>query len=101
MSDRMPNDIDWPKMTDHELELLAEYGNTAEIVVAARCEQARRNRYDKTELDLIYDRYSNAALPEESACPECGERHPDVLIWREDESGVECRRCGHYYDPNA
>jgi hypothetical protein len=36
------SDIDWPNVTDNELRLLASYGNTPEIVAAAKAEQARR-----------------------------------------------------------
>jgi len=30
-----------------------------------------------------------------------GERHPDRLVWREDDSGVDCLSCGTFYDPNS
>jgi hypothetical protein len=36
------SDIDWPNVTERELDLLARYGNTPEIVAAAKAEQARR-----------------------------------------------------------
>ena len=31
-------------------------------------------------------------------CPECGETDMDLLIWDEDEYGVECETCGTSYD---
>jgi hypothetical protein len=34
----MSEPIDWPTLTDNELRLLAEYGNTPEIVAAAKAE---------------------------------------------------------------
>jgi hypothetical protein len=36
------SDIDWPNLTERELDLLARYGNTPEVVAAAKAEQARR-----------------------------------------------------------
>src|SRR4051812_17641885 len=36
--------IDWANLSDSELRLLAERGNTPEIVVAAKAEQARRRK---------------------------------------------------------
>jgi hypothetical protein len=36
------SDIDWPNLTERELDLLARYGNTPEVVAAAQAEQARR-----------------------------------------------------------
>lgn len=32
------------------------------------------------------------------ACPHCGERRMDMLVWIEDDR-VECQTCGHHYDP--
>lgn len=34
------------------------------------------------------------------ACPECGERHPDHLVWG-DEDLVRCGSCGITFDPAA
>jgi rubredoxin len=34
------------------------------------------------------------------ACPSCGEREMDRLVWNEDEQ-VECTTCGHVYDPES
>jgi hypothetical protein len=33
-----------------------------------------------------------------SACPICGERHPDKLVWLDDDV-VECQQCGCRYQP--
>jgi uncharacterized Zn finger protein len=42
-----------------------------------------------------------ALLPVGCACPQCGERRADQLVWREDDSGVDCLTCGYFWDPNA
>ena len=34
---------------------------------------------------------------ESAACPACGEREMDLLIWTDD--AVECQRCGMVYEP--
>lgn len=34
----------------------------------------------------------------ESACPTCGERDADQLVWLDDET-VRCARCGTEYQP--
>lgn len=33
------------------------------------------------------------------ACPICGERDMDMLVWNEEDDTVTCGRCGHTYDP--
>lgn len=33
------------------------------------------------------------------ACPECGERDADLLLWDENGELVECEVCGCIYDP--
>ena len=40
---------------------------------------------------------SNLVLPTD-ACPSCGERDVDRLIW--DDETVTCTTCGIVYDPN-
>jgi hypothetical protein len=44
----VPSDIDWPNLTERELDLLARYGNTPEVVAAAQAEQARRQTENET-----------------------------------------------------
>ena len=34
----------------------------------------------------------------DSACPGCGERHADLLIWQDDDN-VRCFGCGTIYQP--
>ncbi len=50
-------------------------------------------------------RQENGGLPnceelvdESSACPECGERRIDWLVWQDDEQ-VRCETCGTVYEP--
>lgn len=35
------------------------------------------------------------------ACPNCGERHVDNLIWIDDGERVRCARCATVYTPPA
>jgi len=37
-------------------------------------------------------------VAEEDACPKCGERQSDNLVWQDDET-VRCANCGHRYQP--
>ena len=39
-----------------------------------------------------------ALVPEHSACPRCGERRMDWLVWQDDER-VKCSTCGEVYAP--
>jgi hypothetical protein len=41
-----------------------------------------------------------ALLPVGCACLKCGERRADLLVWRPDDSGVDCQSCGAFFDPN-
>jgi hypothetical protein len=52
---------------------------------------------DKTTQEL---EAHGCLLPESCACPNCGERQVDSLVWREDYSGVDCTTCGHFWNPN-
>jgi uncharacterized Zn finger protein len=36
----------------------------------------------------------------QDACPLCGERRADCLVWRDDER-VECTMCGTVFRPGA
>lgn len=36
----------------------------------------------------------------EDACPKCGQRQSDLLIWQDDDR-VRCFSCGTIYDPLA
>lgn len=38
-------------------------------------------------------------VPCQDACPRCGERHVDHLVWIEDDI-VRCTTCGIEYDPS-
>ncbi|MCK6486410.1 MAG: hypothetical protein HUU26_00515 [Gemmatimonadaceae bacterium] len=39
-------------------------------------------------------------VAQEDACPNCGERESDELVWLDDER-VECQRCRTVYRPGA
>ena len=39
-------------------------------------------------------------VAQEDACPNCGERESDELVWVDDER-VECQRCKTVYRPGA
>jgi hypothetical protein len=39
-------------------------------------------------------------VPPQDACPVCGERHIDSLVWIDDE-WVRCASCGIQYDPQT
>lgn len=60
--------------------------------------------YDLVEVLLaIADRLDPPVWDEVDAafaCPECGERHPDRLIWG-DEDLVRCASCGITFNPAA
>ena len=38
-------------------------------------------------------------VDESSACPCCGERDADLLVWDEDFETVTCDKCGAQYEP--
>lgn len=38
-------------------------------------------------------------VPIEDACPRCGERHMDKLIWSADGVALTCQQCGQRYIP--
>lgn len=33
------------------------------------------------------------------ACPTCGERHADRLVWQEEDESVRCAECGTKFPP--
>ena len=41
-----------------------------------------------------------ASVAPEFACPECGERHIDHLVWETDDL-IRCSACGITFDPAA
>jgi rubredoxin len=47
--------------------------------------------HDEGPIDLV---------AQEDACPNCGERESDELVWLDDER-VECQRCRTVYRPGA
>lgn len=55
--------------------------------------------YYSSELGRRVTIPDNLVLPR-SACPSCGERDEDHLIWEDDED-VRCATCGVIYNPSA
>ena len=45
------------------------------------------------------DQHDSTPVEPGFACPWCGEREMDLLVWVEDDV-VECHTCGCRYDPN-
>ena len=39
-----------------------------------------------------------ALVAEHNACPQCGEKRMDWLVWQDDER-VKCATCGQVYEP--
>ena len=81
-------------------------------VVALRLEEAlergrRSTRLDANDLletllavaDELDPPLANRVAPPE-ACPTCGERDIDRLVWQDDET-VRCDACGMTYQPGA
>lgn len=80
-------------------------------VVALRLEEAlergrRSTRFDANDLletllavaDQLDPPLANNIAPAE-ACPNCGERDADRLVWQDDEETVRCAGCGTTYRP--
>lgn len=61
---------------------------------------------DPVSIDADYVRDAiNAQVGDEvaeaNACPRCGERNQDNLIWQDDGETVQCTTCGKQYTPPA
>ncbi len=80
-------------------------------VVALRLEEAiergkRSNRIDANDLletllavaDQLDPPVANHVAPTE-ACPKCGERDADRLVWQDDDETIRCAGCGTTYRP--
>jgi hypothetical protein len=80
-------------------------------VVALRLENAleegrRSTRIDANDLletllavaDQLDPPVANHVTPAE-ACPSCGERNADRLVWQDDDETVRCVGCGTTYRP--
>ncbi|HRQ75574.1 MAG TPA: hypothetical protein PK098_06605 [Phycisphaerales bacterium] len=48
----------------------------------------------------IHHEHDTDLVPREDACPNCGERDVDQLVWIDDEI-VRCSNCGTRYQPLA
>jgi hypothetical protein len=49
---------------------------------------------------ISHPKCSSDLVVPESACPKCGEREVDRLVWL-DDMRVECQRCKEIYEPEA
>jgi hypothetical protein len=61
---------------------------------------------DPESIDVDYVRDAINAqvdelVAEADACPGCGERRVDCLVWQKDETHVKCTTCGKRYAPPA
>ncbi|QKK08411.1 MAG: hypothetical protein HND58_09635 [Planctomycetota bacterium] len=61
--------------------------------------------YHEHQAALIRERLASVPatnrVPEKDACPGCGERDADRLVWIGDDGDlVRCRSCEHAYRPN-
>jgi len=59
---------------------------------------------DPESIDVDYVRDAiNAQVGDEvaeaNACPRCGERNQDKLVWQDDGETVRCTTCGKQYTP--
>jgi hypothetical protein len=58
----------------------------------------------RNQLDGLFDAAgvddSSGLVEEDDACPRCGERDQDSLVWQDDAT-IHCTNCGTRYDPDA
>ncbi|MEW6199783.1 MAG: hypothetical protein AB1601_14110 [Planctomycetota bacterium] len=60
---------------------------------------ALRNHLDAAFAAAGVDDDPGADVDPEDACPNCGERRQDLLVWFENADQVQCESCGHVYAP--
>ena len=49
--------------------------------------------------DALNAQLDDEVVAEQDACPKCGERRLDNLVWQKDEKHVRCTTCGKRYAP--
>jgi len=59
---------------------------------------------DPESIDVAYVRdainaQADKLVAEADACPRCGERNQDNLVWQDDGETVRCATCGRKYKP--
>ncbi len=58
----------------------------------------------RNQLDGLFDAAgvddSGGSVDEDDACPRCGERDQNSLVWQDDAT-IHCTNCGTRYDPDA
>ena len=93
-------------MSDWTLDDLAGQewaeGEQARLRKARREREQEANRADAiADLDAGVDTDGSELVEEAAACPECGNRITDELVWDEESGIVTCAKCGGWYDPEA
>jgi len=69
------------------------------LIVALDAAIALRNHLDAAFAAAGVDDDPGADVDPEDACPNCGERRQDLLVWFENADQVGCEACGHVYAP--
>ncbi len=69
------------------------------LIVALDAAIALRNHLDAAFAAAGVDDEPGADVDPEDACPNCGERRQDLLVWFENADQVQCESCGHVYAP--
>lgn len=85
-------------------------GSQVEDLLAGRHDEVNPNAVElirdrlggmNQELDDALESYADeSSLVDEDACPRCGERNQDSLVWQDDAT-IHCTNCGTRYDPDA
>ena len=50
---------------------------------------------------VVVERTADDEVAGKDACPRCGERNQDKLVWQDDGETVQCTTCGKQYTPPA
>jgi len=69
------------------------------LIVALDAAIALRDHLDAAFAAAGVDDDPGADVDQEDACPRCGERKQDQLVWVADGAAVRCQNCGHVFQP--
>lgn len=69
------------------------------LIVALDAAIALRNHLDAAFAAAGVDDEPGADVDPEDACPRCGERKQDQLVWVADGAAVRCQNCGQTFQP--
>ncbi len=69
------------------------------LIVALDAAIALRNHLDAAFAAAGVEDEPGADVDPEDACPHCGERKQDQLVWVADGAAVRCHNCGHVFQP--